>query len=84
MNIKTVAVIVILCLAVVFLGLDKCGSSRKADELKGKYEEASRIAKKKVIFSVPHSDDEWHLWKCRWDKGAVWNIICMEKKEEKI
>ena len=45
MNIKTVAVIVILCLAVVFLGLDKCGSSRKADELKGKYEEASRIAK---------------------------------------
>jgi len=45
MNIKTIAVIVALCLAVVFLGLDRCGSSRKVDELKGQYEEASRIAK---------------------------------------
>ena len=44
-NIKYIAVIVALCLAVVFLGLDKCGSSRKVDELKGQYKEASRIAK---------------------------------------
>ena len=45
MNIKSIAVIIALSLAVVFLGLDKCGSSRKVDELKGQYEEASRIAK---------------------------------------
>ena len=45
MKIKNIAVIVALCLAVVFLGLDRCGSSRKVDELKGQYEEASRIAK---------------------------------------
>ena len=44
-NIKNIAVFVALCLAIVFLGLDKCGSSRKVDELKGQYEEASRIAK---------------------------------------
>ena len=45
MSIKSIVVIVALCLAVVFLGLDKCGSSRKVDELKGQYKEASRIAK---------------------------------------
>ena len=45
MNIKYIAVIVALCLAVVFLGLDKCGSSRKVDKLKGEYKEASEIAK---------------------------------------
>lgn len=44
MNIKYVAVIVALCLAVVFLGLDKCGSSKKADELKGEWKKASEIA----------------------------------------
>lgn len=43
-NIKNVAVVVTLSLAIVFLLMDKCGSSRKADELKGQYEEASRIA----------------------------------------
>ena len=43
-NIKYVAVVVTLCLAIVFLVMDKCGSSRKADELKGQYREAREIS----------------------------------------
>ena len=45
MNFKTVAVIVTLSLVIIFLGIDKCGSSRKADELEGRWREASEIAK---------------------------------------
>jgi len=44
-DIKGIAVILVLCVAIVFLGIDKCGSSRRVDELRGQYEEASRIAK---------------------------------------
>ncbi len=44
MNIKYVTVIGLLVVAVMFLSLDKCGSSRKADELRGQYEGASEIA----------------------------------------
>lgn len=44
-DIKFIAVVVVLCLAIVFLVMDKCGSSRKVDELKGEYKEASEIAK---------------------------------------
>ena len=35
----------ILGLGIVFLGLDKCGSSSKLDRLKGEHKEASKIAK---------------------------------------
>jgi len=45
MNLKGVTVVVALSLAMVFLLMDKCGNSRKADELKERYEEASQIAK---------------------------------------
>lgn len=48
-NIKNVAVVVTLSLAIVFLVMDKCGSSRKTDELKGQYKEASEIAKAERI-----------------------------------
>lgn len=44
-NLKYWILVGILVLGVVFLAMDKCGSSRKADELKGEWEEASRIAK---------------------------------------
>ncbi len=45
MNLRNVTVIGLLIVAVVFLSLDKCGSSRKADELKGEHKEAIEIAK---------------------------------------
>lgn len=45
MSIKNVTVIGLLIVAVIFLTLDKCGNSRKADELRGQYEEASQTAK---------------------------------------
>ncbi len=44
MNLRNVTVVVALSLAILFLLLDKCGSTRKADELRGQYEEASMIA----------------------------------------
>ncbi len=44
MNLRNVTVVVALSLAIVFLLLDKCGSSRKVDELAGEYREASQIA----------------------------------------
>ena len=44
-DIKFIAVVVVLCLAIVFLVMDKCGSSSKLDELKGEYKEANEIAK---------------------------------------
>ncbi len=44
MNLRNVTVIGLLIVAVVFLSLDKCGSSRKADELKGEYKKAIEIA----------------------------------------
>ena len=44
-NLKLVVVIGLLVVAVVFLLMDKCNTySRRADELRGQYEEASRIA----------------------------------------
>jgi hypothetical protein len=45
MNFKYWLLVGLLGLGIIFLGLDKCGSSKKADELRGQYEEASRIAK---------------------------------------
>jgi len=42
---KEYILIIALCAVVVFLFMDKCGSSRKLDNLRGQYEEASRIAK---------------------------------------
>lgn len=48
-NIKSVTVVVTLSLAIVFLLMDKFGSSRKVDELRGQYEEASQIAKVEQI-----------------------------------
>lgn len=42
---KYLVVIIVLCVGILFLFMDKCGSSRKVDELKGQYEEANRIAK---------------------------------------
>ena len=44
-DIKYLVLIVALCVVIVFLFMDKCGSSRKLDNLKGQYEEASKIAK---------------------------------------
>ncbi len=44
MSIRNVTVVVALSLAIVFLGLDKCGSLRKADELKGEHKKAIEIA----------------------------------------
>ena len=44
MNFKYWLLVCILGLGIVFLGLDKCGSSRRADELRGQYEEAREIA----------------------------------------
>jgi len=44
MNFKYVTVIGLLIVTVVFLTLDRCGSSRKADELRGQYEKAKEIA----------------------------------------
>lgn len=44
MNMKYWVLVGILVLGMVFLMMDKCGFSRKADELKEQYEEASRIA----------------------------------------
>jgi len=43
MNIKNIIVVVALSLAIVFLLMDKCGSDRKADELKGEYKKAIEI-----------------------------------------
>lgn len=45
MNIKYWLLVCILGLGIILLGLDKCGSTRKADELKGEYKKASEIAK---------------------------------------
>ena len=45
MNLRNVTVVVALSLAIVFLLMDKCGSLRKADELKGEDKKASEIAK---------------------------------------
>ena len=42
---KEFIIIIVLCVSILFLFMDKCGSSRKVDELKGQYKEASRIAK---------------------------------------
>ena len=42
---KEYIVIIALCVAIVFLFMDKCGSSSKLDKLKGEYKEASEIAK---------------------------------------
>lgn len=49
MSIRNVAVVVALSLAIVFLMMDKCSSSRKADELKGEYKKAVEIAKAERI-----------------------------------
>ena len=43
-DLKYVTVIGLLIVGIAFLGLDKCGSDRRVDELRGQYEEASRIA----------------------------------------
>jgi len=52
MNIKTVAVIVALCLAVVFLLMDKCGDTAKYNKLKGEYQTYYTISKKVVQQSI--------------------------------
>ena len=44
-DIKYLVLIIALCVVIVFLFMDKCGSSRKLDNLKGQYKEASQIAK---------------------------------------
>lgn len=45
MNLRNVTVVVTLSLAIVFLLMDKCGSSRRADELRGEHREAIEIAR---------------------------------------
>ena len=45
MSIRNVTVVVALSLVIVFLSLDSCGSSRRADELKGEHKKAIEIAK---------------------------------------
>ena len=42
---RNVEVVVKLSLAIVFLLMDKCGSSRKTDELKGEHKRAIETAK---------------------------------------
>ena len=52
MNIKNVAVVVALSLAIVFLCMDKCGNTAKYNKLKGEYENYHAISKKVVQQSI--------------------------------
>lgn len=45
MNTKSLIVVIILCVAIIFLFLDKCGSSSRLDRLKGQYENALETAR---------------------------------------
>ena len=52
MKIKTVAVIVALSLAMVFLVMDRCGDTAKYNKLKGEYQAYYTISKKVVQQSI--------------------------------
>ncbi len=43
-HLKYLLLVVVLVVVIIFLLLDSCGSSRRADELRGQHEEASQIA----------------------------------------
>ena len=61
MNIKYVAVIVALSLAIVFLAMDNCGNADKYNKLKGEYEtyyKISRIVIKESIEAIDVQNDE--------------------------
>jgi hypothetical protein len=61
MNIKYVAVIGLLIVAVVFLGLDNCGDTAKYNKLKGEYQtyyEISRAVVEKSIQAIDEQNDE--------------------------
>lgn len=60
---KQIIVISILCAGLIFMGLDKCGSLKKASEMKGQFEEADRIAqiekgKKEAVIEEQKKDIE--------------------------
>jgi len=44
--------------------------------------QAFRVAKERVIFSLPRRDDEWHYWNCNWVDMQDWIVISMDKKDD--